>query len=182
VSELVAVHLYGPLADEFGALHRFAVRDPREAARALCANYPRFEAAFHKHGPYYVIVDGELREHEAAALLPAMREVHFRPVAEGNAFLGAALVGAIIPSLAGTTAATIIGGLLFTGLMIGISFLLRPKPPSEEEEKKNENYAFTGPENVTEQGVAVPLIYGQVFAGSVVVSAGLEVAELPAST
>src|SRR5207244_2400618 len=52
-SELVAVHLHGPLAKEFGAVHRFAVRDPREAARALAANFPAFEAAFRKYEPYY---------------------------------------------------------------------------------------------------------------------------------
>jgi hypothetical protein len=89
-----------------------------------------------------------------------------------------ALTGGAITGVA----ATIIGGVIALGLMVGASMLLAPKTkkkPSGEDTKKDESYMFSGPENVTEQGVAVPLVYGYVHTGSVVVSAGLEVSEIP---
>lgn len=171
---LATVHLHGPLADRFGARHQFAVRTPSEAVAALDANYPGFVSAFAKHQRYALYVDGEWRDGEAAATAPFAREVHFCPMIEGRAFIGAALVGALFPAIAGTAMATILGGLLFAGLLLGLSFLLTPKVPKPEDTQKDENYAFTGPENVTGQGAAVPLIYGRVYAGSVVISAGLD--------
>jgi len=178
---LVDIWLHGPLADKYGQRHAFAVRNAREAVRALSVNYRGFERDFIQHGEYLVVGDGEALEGEQAAIFPVVREIHFCPRVEGGAFLGAALVGAIFPGLAsvtigGVSAATIIGGALFAGLMLGVSLLLKPSldKPTADDTPKDENFAFSGPENVTVQGATVPLIYGRVHAGSVVVSAGLE--------
>lgn len=174
---LIAVHLHHPLADAFGPEHYFNVHSPLEAVSALDANYPSFRSAFAKISEYWVVIDGELTTFESAKdarlQMPIEREIHFVPKVQGNAFLGPALVGAIFPAL-GATATQIFGGLLMAGLLMGLSILIAPKKPKKEEEtKKDENYAFSGPENVTSQGVPVPLIYGRVHAGSVVISASL---------
>lgn len=174
MSNLVAVHLYGPLADRFGAHHEFAIRTPAEAVHALDANYPGFLAAFLEFESYAIIADDDPRDDETANF-PVSREVHLAPMIEGRAFAGAALIGMLIPGLAGTLTASILGGVLMAGLMIGISMLLTPKPKEKEDTKKDESYSFTGPDNVTGQGATVPLVYGRVYAGSVVVSAGLEI-------
>lgn len=171
---LAQIYLHGPLAERFGERHTFAVRTPVEAVSALDANYPGFLAAFAKHERYGLFVDGDWRDGDAAASLPFSRELHFCPIIEGRAFVGAALVTAVTGGFITGTAATIIGGVLVAGLMIGLSFLLTPKIPKQEDDQRDENYAFTGPENVTGQGVTVPLIYGRVHAGTVVVSAGLD--------
>lgn len=171
---LVDVHLHGPLADKFGPMHSFAINNPSEAVAALDANFPGFIAAFNENGHYAIYADGDWRDGDEAAILPVSKELHLVPLIEGRAFVGAALVGALIPAIAGTAAATIIGGLLISGLLFGISLLLTPKVKKPAEATKDENYAFSGPENVTQQGAAVPLIYGRVHAGTVVVSAGLE--------
>jgi predicted phage tail protein len=173
---MIRVVLHGPITDRFPAEHTFAIRNPREAVALLNANYPGFWQEFSKHDRWHVVADDDLRDGDSAAFLPVSRELHFYPQAEGNAFLAAAAVTAIT-GITGT-AATIIGGLLFAGVMVGLSFLIKPKKPKDEPaDAKNESYAFTGPENVTEQGVAVPLIYGRCMVGSVVISAGLEVVE-----
>lgn len=172
MTNMVAVHLHGPLAERFGARHDFAIRTPAEAVRALDANYPGFLAAFAAHGSYVIVADDDQRDDETC-MLPVSREVHFAPIIEGRAFVGAALITAIIPGISAGTA-TIMGGLLMAGLMMGLSMLLTPKPKPKEETTKDDNYAFTGPENVTGQGAAVPLVYGRVYCGSVVVSAGLD--------
>jgi predicted phage tail protein len=180
---LVDVHLHGPLADKYGALHRFDIATPQEAIRALDANYPGFVRDFAATKIYYLIADGDCRAGDDAGVLPFSREMHLVPQIEGRAFLAVALVGALFPALTtatifGISAATLIGSALFLGVMVGLSFLFRPKVPEAPDEERNENFAFTGPENVTGQGVAVPLAYGRVHCGSVVVSAGLEVAQL----
>jgi predicted phage tail protein len=176
--QLVDIHLHGPLADKYGDHHRFAIRTPHEAVRALDANFPGFIRDFAAHRIYHIHADGDWRDGAFAADAPVSRELHLVPQIEGRAFLGIALVGALFPSIAGTFAATLIGSALFLGVMVGLSFLFRPKTPEKKGEDRNEGFAFTGPENVVTQGAAVPLVYGKVHAGSVVVSAGLEVADL----
>lgn len=170
---LVAVHLYAGLAEKYGALHYFAIRTPTEAVAALDANYPGFITDFKEHEHYALLVDGDWRVEEQCHF-PISKEVHFCPMIEGRAFLGALAIGAIFPAIAGTATATILGGLLVSALMFGISLLLAPKQKKNSGTTTDDNYAFSGPENVTEQGAPVPLIYGRVHAGSVVVSAGLE--------
>lgn len=175
MSNLVNVHLYGPLADKFGAHHEFAISTPREAVVALDANYPGFFAAYVEHARYVVIADDDARDDETV-VYPVSREVHIAPVIEGRAFLGPMVVGWALGIAATTVTAQILGGLLMAGLLMGLSMLLTPKPKEAKDTTKDENYSFTGPENVTGQGVAVPLCYGRVYAGSVVISAGLELA------
>ena len=38
-----------------------------------------------------------------------------------------------------------------------------------------ESYSFSGIQNVSKQGVAVPVVYGETIVGSVVISAGIDV-------
>lgn len=175
---LVKVHLHGVLGEKYGALHEFAITTPREAVRALDVNYRGFYADFIKQDRYIIIADDDLRDGDSAAELTLARELHLVPRIDGQAPLVGLGITALIPAISGT-AATILGGVLLTGVMIGLSLLLKPKQPEEKEEAKDESYAFSGPENVTEQGAAVPLIYGRVFVGSVVVSAGLSVSDVP---
>lgn len=178
---MIAVRLHGPLGEKYGAEHRFDVRSPREALLALDANYRGFRRDFISYKHYALIVDGDWVPPEAAngdpASVPVSREVDIVPFVEGRVFAIVPLLAAVgITGLAGQ----IIGGLILTALMLGITYLLSPKPKKKaaEDSKKDNSYIFSGPENVTEQGAAVPIVYGKVHVGSVVVSAGLEVADL----
>ena len=174
----VTVHLHGVLAEKFGALHAFEISTPREAVRALDANYPGFLNEFKKYEQYFLVADDQQRGDEEVEF-PVFRELHIAPKIEGQAPLGAMLITALIPTISATMA-TILGSLLVAGVLIGLSLLLRPKKKEKEEkvEAKDDSFAFSGPENVTDQGVAVPLIYGRVYTGSVVISAGLSVADV----
>lgn len=182
MSNVIDIRLHGPLGDKYGFAHRFAVRSPREAINALEANYPGFRADFLKTEFYGLVVDGEGRSDKIVpdvANAPAAKEIDFVQMIEGRSF--APLLVPLFTTTFGmsVTAATILSGVISTALLVGVSMLIAPKPKREtaRETKKDENYMFSGPENVTEQGVPVPLIYGRCFVGSVVVSAGLEVAE-----
>jgi predicted phage tail protein len=178
---LVTVRLHGPLAERYGGEHRFAIGSPREAIAALDANYPGFRRDFLRTEYYGLLVDGDWREPGEGfdvAQSPVGREIDFCPMVEGR-ITGVIVAGLGYLGITGVTA-TILAGVITVGLLAGISLLLTPKPKQKtaKDSSKDESYIFSGPENVTEQGVSVPLIYGRVFCGSVVVSAGLEVADV----
>ena len=168
---LVDIYLYGSLADKFGQHHQFYVSTPREAASALCANYPEFRSSFIATAQrYYVLADGDWRDDPDAVQMPVSREVHFVPQTEGGiaAVIGMGLASVGITGLAGT----LLSGVIAAALVWGITQLLFP-PKEEVPEDKSESYTFTGADNVAQQGAAVPIIYGRCHVGSVVASAGL---------
>lgn len=116
----------------------------------------------------------------AAAILLA-------PVGGGFLGLGAnILAGSFTVGAAASVAIGSIGVALVLG---GVSQLLSPTPqlgqlgpttPSNFGTTENteldpqKSYSFSGIQNTSQQGVPVPLIYGETFVGSVVISAGID--------
>ena len=49
-------------------------------------------------------------------------------------------------------------------------------PDSEEDPRKS--YSFSGVQNTSRQGVPVPVVYGEVLVGSVVISAGVDTVQV----
>jgi predicted phage tail protein len=180
---LVTVILHGPLAAKYGARHEFYVSTPREAAGALEANFPGFRQDFLEAGRWAILIDDELADPELEeacnVLAPIGRTVQFVPEVEGQYFLGPLLLTTLFPAFTtaiGATATGILGGLLVTGLLIGVSLLFAQKPKklqATDNSAKQSSYSFSGPANVTAQGVPVPVVYGRAWIGSVVVSASL---------
>ncbi len=129
-------------------------------------------------------------------------ELHIVPVVAGSkggvgkVILGVALVAAAIafaPAGAGllgadlsASAFTVLGASISYGqiagfgavlLLGGVSQLLSPSPKGSTggtTAATNPSFIFSGPVNVTEQGHAVPLVYGRFFASSVVISSDLK--------
>lgn len=175
---MITVHLYGDLSERFGDSFEFEAKNVPEALRALDANLPGFKSHIRDH-QYHLIVDGEPLDPDHP-LIPVTKEIHLAPTVQGGfVALLAPLLGAI--GITGT-AATIVSGLILVGLMLGVSLLMAPKkqkePTRPAEPDKLEGFSFGAPINVTEQGVAVPLFYGEGFAGSVVVSTGIDTVQL----
>ena len=57
----------------------------------------------------------------------------------------------------------------------GLSQMLTPVPPVEEREQDPRlSFNFSGIQNTSRAGVPVPVIYGEIMAGSVVISANIE--------
>lgn len=131
------------------------------------------------------------------------REFHIIPALEGSGgrvgaiikvVVGVALIATGIGAAAGAATlasaafsigavAVTWGGIAATGLAItlaGISSLLSPRADMSpqnyealEPADQRASFLFTGPKNQSQQGAAVPLVYGLVRAGSIVVSTGL---------
>ena len=111
----------------------------------------------------------------------------------GKFVMAAAFIAApyLAPGLAGVSigagaAATTLGAI---STSIGISFALSgasqllfppPAPPNiaSINNPSNQNFAFSGIQQVSRVGTALPLAFGQVFCGSIVVSAGVDTVQV----
>ena len=105
----------------------------------------------------------------------------------GGGFLGAGqglLAGTFTLGAQASVAIGAIGASLVLG---GVAQLLTPTPQLgisnargiDETTDPRRSYSFSGIQNVSRQGVPVPIIYGEVFTGSVVISAGINTEEIP---
>lgn len=65
--------------------------------------------------------------------------------------------------------------------LTGVSAMLSPQPKAQDLQPvdQRQSYLFNGPVNLTEQGGAVPLIYGRCRVGSTTISAGIDVEQVP---
>ena len=99
--------------------------------------------------------------------------------------LGAtSLVGAVGSGALYASAGSAALGILGAGLVLqGIAQIISPMNPngleSGKEAAKLNNMSFSGVVNTARQGLPVPIAYGRVFAGSVVISSGLDVDHSP---
>tara|TARA_Y100000004_G_scaffold116544_1_gene131010 strand:- start:3677 stop:4327 length:651 start_codon:yes stop_codon:yes gene_type:complete len=91
-----------------------------------------------------------------------------------------ASTGATFATATFGTKLAIIGGNIGIGLVLsGVAQMLSPtpQPQSYEEAKQLESFSFSGIVNTSRQGVPVPIVLGRAYAGSVVISSGLDVVQ-----
>ena len=105
--------------------------------------------------------------------------------APGVGLFGGGAAGFGVVAGATGTAATLAaaGGTIGLALVLGgTAQLLSPTPqvPDFDGDPRNnaDNFSFSGVQNVSREGVPVPVAYGEVITGSVVISAGLNVEEI----
>jgi len=184
---MTKVKLYGALRERFGKEYDFDIVTPREALCALRGNFPDFTQYLIKNNEpgYYVFVDGHSLSPEKMVLPAGSKTIHIVPVIKGarkspfwTIVIGIALVAVGGPlGLLGTGyLATAAVGMGVSLALQGISSLLAGNPggrPDERPEQKLSTF-FSGPINTIQQGGSVPLVYGEVIAGSAVISAGIE--------
>ena len=197
------IKLYGELAKFLGQkTFEAEVHNAAQAIKFLVVNFPQLEK--HMMDRYYkVAVDTWELEEEELHYPNGQEDIKIIPVVGGaggsttKILLGVALIGAAFaftPLTAGaffkpivakgsfaaampmTKAAVAIGGAL---VLSGISEMLTPVPTvSETEQDPRLSFNFSGIQNTSRAGVAVPVIYGEVLTGSVVISAGIETAQV----
>ncbi len=187
------VRLFGQLGKKFGRVHRFDVKSPAEAVRALCANFPQFashvKSSDRRGYAYRVSVDR--RDIDAAELnYPLSREIHISPILQGagtstgKIIAGGLLIAAglainLIPGAQPFGAAFIAIGVGF--IVGGVAQALTPVPKAQDPAEKPDNqpsYVFNGPVNTTAQGQPVPIGYGRLIVGGAVISAGISIDDI----
>jgi len=187
------IRLYGQLAKFVG--HRVLEADvatAAEAVRFLVTNWPELER--HMADQHYRVRTAATDLGEEDLHNPMGQELRIIPViggagAVGRILLGAALIAAsiFIPGGAvvfGTTFGKIslsiglLGGSLVLG---GIAQLLTPTPTlNRDEGDPRKSFSFSGVQNTSRAGLPVPVVYGEMLVGSVVVSAGIDIVQVAA--
>jgi predicted phage tail protein len=193
------IKLYGHLAKQFGKVHRFDVKNAAEAIRALRANYKDFAEYLNKHSEpgYHVVTDnGDSDNNEL--YYPSKGTIKIVPVITGaksdffKVLTGAALIGASFflpttPLFTGFSASlsSIAAGIGVSLALGGIAQIISPTPTlnagqSADSPDNKPSYSFDGAVNTAAQGNAIPVAYGRIRAGSVVISSGVDTVPLPA--
>jgi predicted phage tail protein len=191
------IQLLGELGKKFGKSFDFDVRNPAEAVRALCTNFPEFRQHLldsEKRGIAYKVLVGKEAQSVDELHNPAGKQsIKFVPILQGagggltNIIVGSVLLIAaaalniavpfnpVSPYLISAGVAMIIGGVVQ---------MLTPMPNMNADTSNNQpdnkpSYAFNGAVNTTAQGYPVPVGYGRMIVGSAVISAGIVAEELP---
>ena len=84
--------------------------------------------------------------------------------------LGAGAAGAGIGTAIGTGLSAIGAGLILSG----VSEMLYPTQTPEFEDNPQISFSFAGTQNTARAGTPVPIVYGEIFTGSVVISGDVD--------
>jgi len=200
------IKLYGELA-KFVGHKEFEVKADT-LAHAVSFLINNFEGVEQYMSPkYYQVKVGNYAVDKEELSHPIGKEdIHFIPVISGagrglgKILLGAALIGFVF--LSGGASFSLKSGLTFKEGLLGSAFLNKsiayvggylllsgvsemlfpvPKPPSfESEEDPRLSFSFGGTQQTGRAGTPVPLVYGEIFTGSVVISGGIDTEQVQA--
>lgn len=186
------IRVYGSLAKFLGQrVFHAAVDSAAEAMRFLVVNFPKLEA--HMADRNYRVLTGSYGLTMDELHYPIGQEViRIAPVVGGagagaRILAGVALIaasfalgpGAVFLGVGLKSLAFGIGASLVLG---GVAQLLTPTPKvstgADSDSDPKKSYSFSGVQNTSRQGVPIPVIYGEVLTGSVVVSAGVDIVQV----
>ena len=191
------IRLYGELAKFLGQkTFEAEVHNAAQAIKFLIVNFPQLEK--HMGDRYYKVLVGDWEIKEEEIHYPnGQEEIRIIPIVGGEGgrgtrafIIGAVLIGAAIIApgagmvglqFAGTGGAAAspfmaaVGNIGLALALTGLSQMLTPVPPVKEQEQDPRlSFNFSGIQNTSRAGVPVPVIYGELIVGSVVISAAIE--------
>ena len=188
---MVNVRFYGSLK-QFGSEFRLDCQNTAEIVQALTSQIPKLRQ-FIQQGLFTVRVgrdyfDNRYLEQGLSHKLKDDATVHFTPVLKGSkrgglfgVIAGVAIIASAIAlgPLAGiisTNAAWIVGSVGASLLLGGVAQMLTKMPEMKlgTEKEKKQSTAFSNLSNMTAQGKPMPLAYGRMRVGSLIISQGVE--------
>lgn len=185
---MVNVRFYGSLK-QFGTEFRLDCKTPAEVVQALTSQIPKLRQ-FIQQGLFTVRVgreylDNRYLEQGLNQHLKDNSTVHFTPVLKGSkkAGLFQTIVGAVMVVVGVFTswaggAALIAGGI---GLMAGGVAQMLTKMPSMstgKDAERKQSTSFSNLSNMAAQGRPMPLAYGRIRVGSLIISQGVETMDI----
>ena len=197
--------LYGELAKFVGHKEfEIQVDSLSKAVSFLVNNFPEVEK--YMNPKYYQVKVGSYAVNEEEIHHPiGEQDIHIVPVisgaggGSGKFIIGAALIaGAFMLGPAGFMAAGTVGGIgVTTGTVIaksavylgaslvlsGVSEMLFPIPKPQEfksEQDPQLSFSFSGTQNTSRAGTPVPIVYGEIITGSVVISGAVDTQQVQA--
>lgn len=194
---MVNVRFYGSLK-QFGSEFNLDCKTPAEVVHALTSQIPKLRQ-FIQQGLFTVRVgreylDNRYLEQGLNQHLKDDATVHFTPVLKGSkkAGLFQTIVGAVmvvvgaVTSWAGGSALVVAGiGLMAGGaaqmltkmpIMRGVTQTgaVKPESTKSKQEEKKQSTSFSNLSNMVAQGKSMPLAYGLIRTGTLVISQGVE--------
>jgi len=184
------IKVYGSLAKFLKRrVFKADVANPAEAVRFLLANFPAVRG--HMADQHYKVLVSDrplqIGDEPDQLHLPvgALEEIRIVPVMVGAggttgqilAGIGLIAFSLLLPGIgaaiggAAMTKIGLIGGAMVLG---GVAQMLTPVPQvatgPDSEQDPRKSYSFSGIQNVSRQGVPVPIVYGETIVGSVTIS------------
>lgn len=203
------IKLYGQLADYIGHkeldVESSVVKTPANAVRFLISNFKNVEQHIRQNNYQIKIGNNFITEEEV--LFPVGNEnIHIIPVIQGSGGgLGRVLGGIALIGLAFATGgasfslssgltfkAGALGGVFVSKALVygggllalsGAAQMLAPQPQTPDFQSSEDpriSFNFSGIQNVTRAGTPIPLVYGEIFTGSVVISAQVDTEQVQA--
>jgi predicted phage tail protein len=191
---LKKIKVYGTLRKFLGqAEFEVDLNTPREAISFLACNFEGIKE--HMAEQLYTIQVGAKVITEDLLSMNTKEDIKIIPVVHGNFFpillgagalfgAGAITAGSFLGSTLLVNALTAIG----TSMLIdGVTSMLSPQQdtlsPTSQQDSLDpaalaSNYSFTGLTNISNAGVPVNLVYGEILVGSVVVSNGVDTVQV----
>ena len=184
------IKVYGRLAELVGWHVSYAdVKNMKDVYKYLVCNYPEINKHLQEN-MYRITINNDVVKTEDDLLVHSEGDIKIIPVVSGAWFWVAAAFfggGAAATAIGGTVFAAIGSVLTAIGTSMAISGVTNMLFPQQQpnigdvntglsETDARVNYSFSGIQNVSRSGVCIPLIYGEVFTGSIVVSSGTDTA------
>ena len=189
--QLKKIKVYGKLRQFLGKSYFMAaVKSPQQAMSFLIANFEGVQK--HMNDQIYKVKMGGRVITEEYLSMTGQGDIQIIPVATGSgplvpifiggaAIAGAGAVGAAVGGVVGTVLATVLTTVGTSMVIGGVTDLLSPQNPipdvssvSDIDPSIRGSYSFSGIQNVSSSGVPVPIIYGLVFSGSIIISSGTD--------
>ena len=199
---LKKIKVYGKLRQFLGQSYfEAAVKSPQQAFAFLKANFEGVEK--HMNDQFYKIKMGGRVVTEDFLTMSGQGDIQIIPVATGagplvvlglgiGATAAASAIGGFVAgftALSVTAATTLVTTIGTTLILQGVTDLLTPTQPASNISQVGDldpsirgSYSFSGIQNVANAGVPIPIIYGSVFTGSVIISAGSDTAQVKRTT
>lgn len=193
---MVNVRFYGSLK-QFGADFRLDCKTPAEVIQALTSQIPKLRQ-FIQQGLFTVRVgrdyfDNRYLEKGLNQHLKEDSTVHFTPTLKGSKrgglfgvitgvalIAGALALGPLGLGVIGANAAWMTGGLGASLLLGGVAQMLTKMPSMStgKDAEKKQSTSFSNLSNMAAQGRPIPLAYGRIRVGSLIISQGVETMDI----
>ena len=201
---LSKVKLYGELADFCGGQNQFeaVINQPIDAVRFLKANFAGLEQ--HMSSQFYRVYVGEHNIDEELLDFPSGGlDIKIIPVVTGAGNVGKIIAGVALIGLGFMFAPSGMGFMQFLkepvlasggiqwfalsgkiGMLLvlsGVAGLLTPTPELPDDETDPiKSFSFSGVQQTTRAGTAIPVVYGKTLVGSIPISTKVETNDIEA--